>query len=106
MLALSLAFLVCSFVRSLPWFSGLILGVGWVRLVWLLGPGKASVGTSTWAWALVGGSRFRTLIGMCGMHGQRRGARIARYCSIYFRLSGEFRLITLKKFLGCEVRGF
>jgi len=73
MLALSLAFFRCSFVCSLPWFSGLILGTGCIHSGWGLRPRWVLFSASMQAHALVGGSGFRMLSGMCEMHSQYQG---------------------------------
>ena len=72
-LALSLAFFRVSFVRSLPWFSGLVLGIGWVRSFQVPGACWVPCGVATWACALVGFTWFGALSGM-DMHGWRCGS--------------------------------
>ena len=90
MLALSLAFFRCSFVLSLPWFLGLIIGIGWVHAVWLLQPQGVAFGTSMQACALVWVIGFGTDSGMCNMRGYHQGKLAQQYSIIYVQLSGDF----------------
>jgi hypothetical protein len=93
-LALSLAFFRGSFVFSLPWFSGLILGVGWVQLFWVLGAHWVLCYASMWACALVRFTWFRVLSGM-GMHSWHwGGAKGHMVLFIYNGLGRRFRLYT------------
>jgi len=86
MLALSLAFFRCSFVLWSPWFSGLVLGAGWVRSGSVLRAHWGPSCVSMWAQALVRFSVFEALSGMCGMHGEHRGE--FGFMSLYFISNG------------------
>ena len=83
MLALSLAFFRVSFVLSLPWFSGLILGAGWFQSFRVLRAHWVPCCASVWACAPVGVAWFGALSGM-GMHGWHQGIWAARG-SLYLR---------------------
>jgi hypothetical protein len=86
MLALSLAFFRVSFVFSLPWFSGLILGSGWVQVFWVLRALWVPCYAAMWACAPIGVAWVGALSGMV-MHGRHQW-NWATHRTIYFCQAG------------------
>ena len=104
MLALSLALFRCSFVCWLPWFSGLILGVGWEGTRGVLWTLQVRLCISTQAPALVG-SGTGTLSGMVCMVGV--GGKVRSQGSIYSKeAEWGFTAMYILGFSGCITRAF
>jgi len=81
-LALSLALFGCSFVCWLPWFMGLILGIGYACSGWVLRARWVLLCVLTWVCALVRFTGFRALSGMWYAWSASGGVSRSQ-CSIY-----------------------
>ena len=94
MLALSLALFGCFFVWWLPWFSGLVLGVGQEGTPWVLWALWVWLCVSTWARALVGSSGTGALSGIVCTVGIGGGNFVRNILFILVRLSRDLWLCT------------